>query len=176
MNFAINTEGQVMKFSAEIKIIGVNPFVFVPERILKDIFNEAKKNKGHIPVKGTINGKPFKQTLVKYSGEWQLYANTNMLKNSPKRIDEIIELTIVFDTDSREISPPEEFIEALNADNGAKIVFENLPASHISMLVFGILKLKKIESLFKSFNIPVWDLYYRGSYNLNAPAVRLFIF
>src|SRR5690606_41266848 len=62
-------------------IIGVNPFVFVPEDILKAIFEQAGKDKGPIPIKGLVNGKPYTQTLVKYSGEWRLYINMIMLKD-----------------------------------------------------------------------------------------------
>ncbi len=67
-------------FIAEIEIIGINPFVFVPKHILQKIFTKAGKQKGHIPVNGTRNDKTYKQTLVKYSGEWRLYINTVMLK------------------------------------------------------------------------------------------------
>jgi hypothetical protein len=35
-----------------IEIIGINPFVFIPENILENIFEQAGKNKGPIPVKG----------------------------------------------------------------------------------------------------------------------------
>jgi len=38
------------KFSASLAIIGVNPFVFVPEPILKELFAKAGKDKGHIPI------------------------------------------------------------------------------------------------------------------------------
>jgi hypothetical protein len=76
----------IHKFQATIDIIGINPFVFIPENILKDIFKQAGKEKGPIPVKGTINAKPYKQTLVKFKGYWRLYINTTMLKNSPNRI------------------------------------------------------------------------------------------
>ncbi|MGB3547664.1 MAG: hypothetical protein WBA17_11855 [Saprospiraceae bacterium] len=43
-------------FSAKIDIIGINPFVFVPEVILDGLFIKANKRKGHIPIRGTING------------------------------------------------------------------------------------------------------------------------
>jgi hypothetical protein len=81
-------------FKAVIELIGINPFVFIPERVLEKIFKEGGRNKGLIPVCGTINGAPFKQTLVKYCGHWRLYINTSMLKNSPKRIGEHITIAI----------------------------------------------------------------------------------
>ncbi|MGZ3821562.1 MAG: hypothetical protein ACXVB6_13275, partial [Mucilaginibacter sp.] len=48
------------------------------------------KDKGHIPVCGSVNRKPYKQTLVKYKGEWRFYINSTMLKDSPRRIGEMI--------------------------------------------------------------------------------------
>lgn len=55
-------------FKAEIKIIGINPFVFVPKHILKNIFVEAGKDKGYIPICGVITEKEYIQTLIKYQG------------------------------------------------------------------------------------------------------------
>lgn len=34
-----------IKFRAKIEIIGVNPFVFLPERALKEVFKQAGKDK-----------------------------------------------------------------------------------------------------------------------------------
>ncbi|WP_248875551.1 hypothetical protein [Epilithonimonas zeae] len=68
-------------FFAKLDIIGINPFVFVPENILNTIFEISGKNKSPISVKGKVNGVPFTQTLVKYSGEWRLYINLKMLEN-----------------------------------------------------------------------------------------------
>ena len=68
------------EFTAKLDIIGINPFVFVPEHILVALKAQAGKSKGPIPISGTINGVDFRQTLVKYSGTWRLYVNTEMLK------------------------------------------------------------------------------------------------
>src|SRR5438105_2742580 len=114
------------KFRSKIEIIGVNPFVFVPNKILKNIFDQAGKDKGHIPICGTINSKFYRQTLVKFKGEWRLYINTTMLKNSPKRIGEIIELTIEFDPADRSIKPHPKLEKALKNNKEAKIKFDSL--------------------------------------------------
>ncbi len=53
-------------FSAKVLIIGINPYVYLPEAVLSAIFKQAQRNKGPIPVRGTLNGKSFQQTLVKY--------------------------------------------------------------------------------------------------------------
>jgi len=82
------------KFSAIIEIIGANPFVFLPERVLAAVLQKAGKDKGPIRVRGTINGDHYRQTLLRYKGAWRLYINGFMLKNSPKRIGEKIVIEI----------------------------------------------------------------------------------
>ncbi len=114
------------KFTAKLEIIGINPFVFVPERILRTVMEQAGKNKGPIPIRGTINGVPFQQTLVRYSGAWRLYVNTEMLKNSPKHVGEDVRLKIAFDPADRSISPHPRLVEALAQNKQAKERFDAL--------------------------------------------------
>jgi hypothetical protein len=132
-------------FKAKIEIIGINPFVFVPDEILQDIFKHAGKDKGHIPIDGTVNNVFYKQTLVKYCGEWRLYINTSMLKNSPKRIGETVELTIKYDPIIREIAPPEKFVIALSQNLKAKRVFESLSSSKKQEIIRNLAKIKSEE-------------------------------
>jgi hypothetical protein len=141
---------EIITFEAKIEIIGVNPFVFVPDKILKSIFEQAGKEKGHIPIKGTINDNPYTQTLVRYSGEWRFYINTTMLKNSPKRIGEIIAITVSFDPKSRAIEMPTDFAKALKANQEANSVFEQLTASRKHEIVRYLARLKTKESLDKN--------------------------
>jgi hypothetical protein len=132
----------VHKFKSGINIIGINPFVFVPDKILKSIFIQAGKEKGPIPVSGTINNNPYRQTLVKYSGAWRLYINTAMLKNSPKRIGEIVAVEIEYDPVTRKINPHPKLLKALKENKDAKIIFEKLPPSRQKEIVRYISNLK----------------------------------
>ncbi|WP_026969396.1 YdeI/OmpD-associated family protein [Algoriphagus terrigena] len=134
-------------FSAEIDIIGINPFVSIPDVILQRIFRQAEKNKGAIPVRGTINGDPYLQTLVKYSGQWRLYINTSMLDNSPKRIGEVVELTVEFDPVERIIEPHPKLTQALNGDREAKEAFDTLTPSLQKEIVRYISFLKSEKSI-----------------------------
>ena len=138
------------KFLAEIEIIGVNPFVFVPDDILREIFSQVGRERGPIPVQGTVNGKTYRQTLVRYSGDWRLYINTTMLKNSPKKIGETIEVTIDFDRASRAIEPPQSFVRALAANEAAKTTFDLLAASKKLEIVRYLANLKTEEALEKN--------------------------
>ena len=74
----------MFQFKAQIEIIGVNPYIYVPEIILSEILKISGKNNGPIPICGSLNGNPYRQTLVKFSGAWRLYINTSMLKIHPK--------------------------------------------------------------------------------------------
>jgi hypothetical protein len=136
-----------IKFKASINIIGINPFVFVPPKILKALFTQAGRDKGPIPIKGSINGNAYRQTLVRYSNEWRLYINTAMLKNSPKRIGELVEITVSFDSGSRDIEMSVEFTKALNANKEAALVFEQLTAYRKKEIVRYLANLKTKESL-----------------------------
>jgi hypothetical protein len=137
----------MQEFSATIDIIGINPFVFVPDPILSSIFEAAGRNKGPIPVKGTVNGKPFRQTLVKYSTHWRLYINLLMLEKSPQRVGESIKITIEFDGSDRSIIPHPKLDEALDKDPEAKAIFENLTPSLRKEIVRYIGNLKTEERL-----------------------------
>jgi len=134
-------------FKARLEIIGINPFVFVPEEILAGIFEEAGRNKGPVPVCGSVNGEPYIQTLVKYSGHWRLYINTIMLPDSPRKIGEIIEVTIGFDPNDRTISPHPELLKALDESEEAREIFDGLTPSLQKEIVRYISFLKSEESV-----------------------------
>jgi hypothetical protein len=137
-------------FKAGIELIGINPFVSVPDEILKGIFLQSGKEKGPIPVCGSVNRKPYKQTLVKYKGDWRFYINTTMLKDSPQRIGEVIEVTIRHDPEDRTIPPHPAFTKALKANKEAKKAFDSLPPSRQKEIVRYISALKTPESVLKN--------------------------
>lgn len=116
-------------FAAPLEIIGINPFVPVPDNVLDSLLSAAGKNKGPIPIKGTINGVAFRQTLVRYRGAWRLYVNTTMLKNSPKRIGEVVQLVVFVDSGDRSIHPHPKLLYALEQNKQAKQKFDSLAPS-----------------------------------------------
>ncbi len=134
-------------FQAQLDIIGINPFVPLPDEVLQAIFQQAGRDKSPIPVQGTLNGKPFRQTLVRYAGAWRLYVNLAMLKNSPKRIGETVEVAVGFDPEERSVEPHPKFMEALEANPEAKASFEKLPPSRRLEIVRYLSFLKTEASL-----------------------------
>lgn len=137
-------------FEAELKIIGINPYVSVPEKLLASIFKKAGKDKGKIPIKGTVNKVPYTQTLVRYAGEWRLYINTKMLKDSPKKIGTTLKVTAEFDGADRTIAPHPKLALALNKNKKAKAVFDQLRPSLQLEVVRYIANLKTEASIDKN--------------------------
>jgi hypothetical protein len=137
----------VKRFSAHIEIIGINPFVFVPEKVLAALFKQAGRDKGPIRVRGTVNGDGYRQTLVRYLGAWRLYINTVMLKDSPKRIGEKIVVTIEFDPEERVMPMHPKLERALGRNKKAAEVFRGLTPSRRSEIMRYIAALKTEESV-----------------------------
>ncbi|WP_442787329.1 YdeI/OmpD-associated family protein [Flavobacterium suncheonense] len=134
-------------FNTTLEIIGINPYVAVPEAILQSIFEDAGKDKGPIPIKGTVNDNPYLQTLVKYAGHWRLYINTLMLKDSPKRIGESLTITVAFDPEERKIDMHPVLAKALTENPDAAAIFETLTPSRQKEIIRYIANLKTEEKV-----------------------------
>jgi len=117
------------KFTAKIRIIGVNPYVPVPVKILKAVFKQAGKDRGKIPVRIKIDGHEFIQTLIKYSGSWRLYLNTPMRKAAGKETGDVADFEIAYDPDKRKTALHPGLRRALKDNKDAKIIFERLRPS-----------------------------------------------
>ena len=119
----------MFKFKAKIEIIGINPFVFLPERVLQKVFKQAGKDKGKIPVRMKIDGHEFPQTLIKWSGAWRLYLNTPMRKAAKKDVGDIANFEIAYDSRERVFPMHPKFEKALRENKEAKKIFDSLRPS-----------------------------------------------
>lgn len=138
------------KFTDKIKIIGVNPYVLPPEDILNSIFKVAKKDKGPIQIRGTLNGHSFIQTLVKYSGKWRLYLNTPMRKAAKIDVGDLANFEIEFDPEIRTIAMHPKLQAALESNSKAKEVFNRQSPSKQKEIVRYISFLKNEASVDKN--------------------------
>lgn len=141
----MNDSGNI--FSAEIELLGINPFVFLPEHVLRSIFIQAKKDKGKIPVKIKIEGHEFIQTLIKYNGHWRLYLNTPMRKAANKTVGDTAIFEVRFDPEKRMAPIHPKFIMALKENPEAKEIFDNLRPSLQLEIVRYLSRLKTEESI-----------------------------
>ena len=93
----------MVKFTATIYKIGINPVVDPPDNVLNAIFGQARRSKGPIRVCGLINGAGFIQTLIKYQGAWRLYINGEMLKAAGLIVGDTANVELKFDPRPREV-------------------------------------------------------------------------
>jgi hypothetical protein len=135
------------RFSATIYKLGINPVVDPPERVLSVIFKQAGRTKGPIPVRGKVNGAEFRQTLVKYAGEWRLYVNGVMLKASGTNVGDAVKIEIEFDPAPPVIAMPRALEQALARDRVARDVFASLAPSRQKEIVRYIGSLKSDDSI-----------------------------
>lgn len=140
----------MFSFSAKIFKIGVNPYVLLPTSVLKEIFKQANKTAGPIPVRGELNGFLFTQTLVKFSGKWRLYLNTPMRKGAGIDVGDMAEVKIEFDPMLRSIEMPSKLKSALKKNRMANQTFKALPPSRQKEIMRYIGNLKSQESVDKN--------------------------
>lgn len=117
----------MQSFTGKIQVIGVNPYMPVPAKVLKAIFKEAGKSKGPIPVRGMLNGKKYKQTLVKFSGKWRFYLNTPMRRAAGIDVGDRGDVEMEFDPSSREIPLHPALAKEFGKNKQAKLAYEKLP-------------------------------------------------
>jgi hypothetical protein len=117
---------------------------------LKELFKQANKDKGPIPVRGELNGYLFEQTLVKFSGKWRLYLNTPMRKGAGIDVGETAEIKIEFDPRLREIIMHPKLRAALEKNKKANRTFRQLPPSRQKEILRYIGYLKTEESVDKN--------------------------
>jgi hypothetical protein len=149
---------------AELKLIGINAYISVPNYILNELFILNNKNNGPIPIKGKIYTKEYKQSLVKYKGEWRLYVNNKMLKNSNKFIGQNIEISIEYDSSDRSLVIHPKLVQALNKNQIANERYNNLAPSLQKEMNKYIYNLKTDVSIDRSINKSIDFLLGKGRF------------
>lgn len=129
-------------FEAELQIIDGNPYVSVPEAVLAEIFRDADREKSPIPIRGSINGRPYQQTLMRFRGAWRLYVNMQMLDDSPRHVGEMLDVEVAFDPSERTLDAPPKLLAALEVNPEAREAFDALTPSRQKEIIRYISSLK----------------------------------
>ncbi len=135
------------KFSAKVHIVDSNPYVEIPDDILRALQKQAGKEKSPLPVKGTLQGISYIQTVVKFRDVWRLYLNTPMRHASKTEVGDRVMVEIAYDSVPRNITMPKQLAMALRKNKYAKISFENLPPYRQKEIKRYLSSLKSSESL-----------------------------
>lgn len=132
-----------LRFSATIVKAGINPCVDVPARISK-----ALKRTGYVPVRGTLDGRPFRAGLVSLGrGRHRLFINGQMRKDADVDTGDRVTIVVDYDPEARIVPTPPQLTAALNASPAAKKKWLALPPSGRKEALLYLNSLKRDETV-----------------------------
>ena len=87
--------------------------------------------RGRVPVRGTVNGAPFRGSLFRMGGDCHFFVvNRKLREASGVRGGETVPVTIERDTEERVVTPPDDFARALKASPEARAAWDKLSYTH----------------------------------------------
>src|ERR1041385_2798019 len=112
-------------FSARIRKVGINPYVDPPKRV-----TSAFGIRGYIPVKGKLDGKPFRQTPVPIgNGRHRLFINGPMRAAARVDVGSRVMVTLAFDPKVPEVPMPARLESRLKRTRTARVAWDSLTPS-----------------------------------------------
>lgn len=138
-----------MKFKAEMKILGINPYVLVSEARAKKLKPDWRKP---MPVLVRINGQPKEAWKINMmpvgDGSFYLYLHEIVRKASDTGVGDKVDVEVAFDEDYK--GGPDEmptwFRSALNRNSVAKKTWSTLSPSRQKEIVRYLGRLKSEEA------------------------------
>lgn len=91
---------------------------------------EIYNTRARLPVRGTINGFPFRSSIFPYSGVYYMAVNRAMREGAGARAGDVVAVVMEPDTEPRVITPPPDFAAALAASPAAQAAWERLSYTH----------------------------------------------
>lgn len=130
-------------FSAKIKKVGINPCVDTPLRV-----SRAFAKRGYIPVRGTLNGKTFTQTLVPIGGgRHRLFVNRPMLDSAKVEVGDRIDVTLRLNRAVREEPMAAGLAAAMKRSRAATVTWESMTPSRRKEVLRYLNSAKRPETL-----------------------------
>ncbi len=86
--------------------------------------------RGRVPVRGTLNGAPFRGSLFKMRGRHFMVVNRRLREAAAVSGGETVPVTLERDTEPRVVTPPADFARALASNEGARAAWDTLSYTH----------------------------------------------
>jgi len=86
--------------------------------------------RARVPVRGTINGAPFRGSIFPMGGRHFMVVNRKLREAAGVGGGETVAVTMERDTEPRVVTPPEDFARALKANRDALAAWEGLSYTH----------------------------------------------
>ncbi len=134
---------QTLKFKVKIAgkevgaVAAITPPVDVPE-----FFG----TRARVPVRGTINGFPFRSSLMPMGGCHMMPVNQTLRKGAGAEPGDIVEVVMERDDEKRTVEPPAELKKVLAKNKVAKANWEKMGFTHKKEIALWIEAAKKEET------------------------------
>lgn len=107
---------------------------------------EVFQRRGRVPVKGTINGFPYRSSLMNMGDGHMMAVNAQMREGAHCQAGDTIDVVMELDEDERRVEVPAYLKKVIAADSAAKISWEKLSFTHQKEYVREIEGAKKPET------------------------------
>jgi hypothetical protein len=106
----------------------------------------AEFGRERVPVKGTVNGTPFRTTIAVYAGRYYIGFNKHLRDEAGIALGQEVAIELERDNEPREVEVPEDLSVALRSAPEAETAFERLSYSHRKQYVDWITAAKRQET------------------------------
>jgi hypothetical protein len=133
------------KFKFKLKIQGKEAGVvsaITPPVDVKETFG----TRGRVPVRGTINGFPFRSSLIPMGGCHMMPVNKTLCEGAGVKPGDLVDVVIQRDEEERKVEAPPELEKELKKNNKAFERWESLSFTHKKEMAASISAAKQEET------------------------------
>jgi len=132
-----------LRFQAKIegKEAGVVAAITPPINVL-----ELYGTRGRVPVRGTINGFPFRSSLIPCGGPHMMPVNKTLREGAGAQPGDIVDVVMERDLEARTVEPPTELKKELAKNKKARERWEELSFTHKKEMANSIRDAKQDET------------------------------
>jgi hypothetical protein len=107
---------------------------------------EVFQRKGRVPVKGTINGFPFRSSLMNMGDGHMMAVNAQMRAGAKCEAGDTVDVVMELDQDKREVEVPPYLMKAIASGSNTKKAWSELSFTHQKEWVRAVEDAKKPET------------------------------
>lgn len=107
---------------------------------------ETFGTKARVPVRGTVNGFPFRSSLMPMGGCHRMVVNKTLREGAKCKAGDVVEIVLERDTAERTVEPPGELVRELKKSKKAQQRWEELAFTHKKEMVRSITEAKQDET------------------------------
>ena len=86
--------------------------------------------RSRVPVRGTINGHPFRSSVFTMRGHTFMAVNREMREGAKAKAGDTVKVVMERDDEPRVITPPDDLARALRSNKAAKAAWDKLSYTH----------------------------------------------